>query len=323
MNRIATILLMLIFLVACKQNDTKSVTITKPKKEYALVLNTKAYTLQIVPILNSTSNVLEPKISLYKENKDTTKTADVVFSRIITLANLIGKTDKKNNYADAISLDAITHQYLLDKIVFLNFRASKLYFEARLEPKTEENPPLKVIFNLQSLPEKNYGELEVMAINHRDWKESKAFEENYTEQDFNNVKNCNILDGIYNKEEAQLEYKALLKDIRQMLSANSDTKAKHTITQDTLSVTETITFNNKTEYNKYKMPLKKLADVSKNGNKIALYIKWKDIEVNRFGYKPGKSGEFNITSKLSENNTNTLYEKLKRLSKINCFLKTL
>ena len=135
---------------------------------------------------------------------------------------------------------------------------------------------------------------------------------------------CGSKDYSFTQQQAIKERTALLARLKQLFSTTTKNKTKLNITNfNNLEVIEEITFNNKTEYNMYKLSLEKLANVSLNENKLTIYTKRKDIEVKRFGYKSLKGGQFTVASNLSKEKNQELYSQLKLLSSINCFLQTL
>ena len=138
-----------------------------------------------------------------------------------------------------------------------------------------------------------------------------------------NPKDCGIIDSNYNQKTAIKEHAELLQKIKQQLASANQKDWKYDIKQDTLQIAQKLKVNQKAEYNIYKLPIKKLANVTKGNNTLTVYTKWKAILINRYGYKKGVAGELSISPNLSKKEIQQLFSELQRLSQINCYLNTL
>lgn len=293
------------------------------QKEYRhnLSLYNEKYVLKIIPNVND-SNELEPILSLYKIDCCITEQIDSIFKEQISQNLIMESVREVDIKVDAMTKENLSSQYVLDKIVYHNVRADRLYFEGTLRSKDNETN-LKAIFNLRYRDEKSFGELSVNQVSPKGWGRNKGDEDGFNQIKLIDPEECGISDSQYSQEKAIKERRELLIKIQQELSSMSSSAWKFELRNDSIQVAEKIRFNGKAEYNIAKTPIYKLANITISGQKITLYTLYKSIYVNRFGYKPLNTSQVEITSDLMKIENIELANQLKRLSQINCFLGTL
>ena len=179
------------------------------------------------------------------------------------------------------------------------------------------------MFNLQYLYKKDFGKLVVNNINVRDWRETKEYEERFNKTAIESSKNCGIIDEFINEEEAVLKRKNLIRIVRSNLLSASNNKWRYEIKNDSLQIAEKLKFQDKIEYNVYRVPIYKLWRVSKEDDVLTLYTKGKELLSNRFGYRALFTSQAKIKSNASNPKTVELFNNLKELSQLNCFLKSI
>ena len=339
MKQIVFIGILSLMLIGCKESikskDSKPsqgkeivTEVVKPQTKHHqkmyrhnLSLYNEKYVLEISPSVDEL-NRLNPIINLYQIDCCITEERDTIFYKKVSLENLVEKTRAVDVKLDNISVESLFSDYVLDKIVYHNVRADRLYFEATYLSKLDQLP-IKTVFNFRYRNTQNNAELKVNQVSHRGWGRNKGDEDGFNQIELSNPEECGMADSQYSQEKAIKERKELLLKIQEELSGMNVQNWTYELWKDSLIVTEKISFKGKTEYNILKIPMHKLANTTTSGSQITVYTQYKDIPVDRFGYKPLNTSQVEITPDDVKSEYIELRANFKRLSQINCYLKTL